>query len=129
MNFKRVWENYRVKISSRCGKRILKLTSVNKVSLKFLKKMEITTQVISIFIEGNFTYYSNMNLNRQPGWTGSGQKFLPRLKGVCDSDLTFCRWNILKTNSWWGKPKMLICRSILNLAKKYITNYFWPLHQ
>ena len=33
-----------------------------------------------------------------------------------------------KIKSSWEKPKMLICRYILNFAKNCITNYFWPKH-
>ena len=50
-----------------------------------------------------------------------GYFWLVKLKGVCDSDLTFSRWIILKTKSSWEKPKILICRSILNFFRKHST--------
>ena len=47
-----------------------------------------------------------------------------KLKGVVMSDLQFCRAISGKSEPCAIIPKMPICRSILNLAKKYITNYF-----
>ena len=78
---------------------------------------------IAIFwLRDDQNFFLNCVANQKMVVKGTQNDKNCQFKGVCDSDLTYSRWNILKTKSSWEKPKMLICRSFFNLAKKCITN-------
>ena len=56
---------------------------------------------------------------------------IPNVKGLWDSDLKYSQWyryTSTKNEDLRKNTEMLICRSILNLIKKYITNCFQQFH-